>query len=60
MESTVELNVHPAFLKFIEICNKINFGVIKELKVQNGIPVFIIYDIKTELDATIELSKKLV
>jgi len=60
VESTVELNVHPAFLKFMELCNQINFGTIKELKVQNGIPVFVRYDIKTELDAIIELSKKLV
>lgn len=61
MESTVaKIEVHPAFLRLIEICNRINFGTIKELKVQNGVPVFITYDIKTELDAVIEKSSKLV
>ena len=61
MESTVaSIEIHPAFLKLIEICQRIDFGVIKELKIQNGLPVFVTYDIKSDLDAVIEVSKKLV
>jgi len=54
------IEIHPAFLKLIEICQRIDFGVIKELKIQNGLPVFVTYDIKSDLDAVIEVSKKLV
>jgi len=60
MGSTLEVDIHPSFLKLIEICRKIGFGTIKELKIQNGIPVFITYDIRTELDAIIEKAEKLV
>ena len=35
------VEIHPAFLKFIEICAQINFGVIERLQIQNGIPVFV-------------------
>jgi len=56
----LEIDIHPSFLKLIEICRKIGFGTIKELKIQNGIPVFITYDIRTELDAIIEKAEKLV
>ena len=61
MESTVVVreDIHPNFLKLMEICNRINFGTIKELKVQDGLPVFVRYDIRTELDAIVEVSKKL-
>ena len=55
-----EINIHPSFLKLIEICRQIGFGTIKELKVQNGLPVYVVYDIKTELDAVIEKADKLV
>ena len=58
--STLEIEIHSSFLKLIEICRKIGFGTIKELKIQNGLPVFITYDIKTELDAVIEKAEKLV
>ena len=54
------VEIHSSFLKLIEICQRIDFGVIKELKIQNGLPVFVTYDIKTELDAVVEVSKKLV
>ena len=60
MGSALEIDIHPSFLKLIEICRKIGFGTIKELKIQNGIPVFITYDIRTELDAIIEKAEKLV
>ena len=59
MEATVGV-IHPAFLKFMELCRKINFGVIKELKIQDGLPVFVKHETETELDAIVELSKKLV
>ena len=54
------VEIHPAFVKLIEICRQMKFGTIKELKIQDGVPVFVTYDIKTELDAIIEVSKKLV
>jgi len=41
MESNVVKDIHPAFLKFIEICAQINFGQIECLQIQNGIPVFV-------------------
>ena len=37
----VDTKIHPAFLKFIEICAQINFGDIKCLQIQNGLPVFV-------------------
>ncbi len=42
-EVSVELEneIHPAFLKFIEICAQINFGKIECLQIQNGLPVFV-------------------
>lgn len=33
--------IHPAFLKFIEICAQINFGTIDRLEIQDGLPVFV-------------------
>ena len=60
LDSALEIEIHPSFMKLIEICRKIGFGTIKELKIQNGLPVFITYDIKTELDAVIEKTEKLV
>ena len=51
---------HPAFLKFAAICGRMEFGTIKELKIKDGLPVYVTYDIKTELDAVIETSKMLV
>lgn len=59
MDSTVAVT-HPAFVKLIDICRQMKFGTIRELKVQNGLPVFVTYDIKTELDAVLEKSVKLV
>jgi len=53
-------SAHPAFLKFLGVCNGMKFGTIKELKVQNRLPNIVFYDIKTELDAVVEVSKKLV
>ncbi len=42
MESNlVDAKVHPAFLRFIEICKHINFGTIERLEIQNGLPVFV-------------------
>jgi len=61
MESAVaNIEIHPSFLKLVEICKQIKFGAIKELKIQDGLPVFVTYDIRTELDAVIEKSVKLV
>jgi len=60
MEAAVGLNVHPAFLKFMAICRVINFGDIKELKIQDGLPVFVEYIIETELDGVVVIRKKLV
>lgn len=41
MERTVEIEgLHPAFVKFIEICRQINFGQIERLQIQNGLPVY--------------------
>jgi hypothetical protein len=61
MESAVaNVGIHPSFLKLIEICKQMKFGTIKELKIQDGLPVFVTYDIRTELDAVIEKSVKLV
>ena len=53
-------SAHPAFLKFLGVCSGMKFGTIKELKVQNRLPNIVFYDIKTELDAVVEVSKKLV
>lgn len=39
--SDTKQDIHPAFLKFIEICQQINFGQIECLQIQNGIPVFL-------------------
>lgn len=41
MAPAVENNIHPAFLKFMEICAEINFGRIECLQIQNGLPVYI-------------------
>lgn len=58
--AVAEIEIHSSFLKLIEICKQMKFGVIKELKIQDGLPVFVTYDIRTELDAVIEKSVKLV
>ena len=61
MEGTVAyVEIHPAFVKLIEICKQIRFGTIKELKIADGLPVYITNNMETELDAIIEVSKKLV
>ncbi len=61
MESTlVNIEVHPSFLKFLEICQAINFGKVKELSIQDGLPVFVEYIIETELDGVVVIRKKLV
>lgn len=59
MESTLELNIHPNILKFMELCRDINFGTIQELSIQDGIPVFVKYVIETELDGIVIVRKKL-
>ena len=41
MEPTVVNDIHPAFLKFMEICAQINFGRIECLQIQNGLPVYV-------------------
>lgn len=35
------IGIHPAFLRFMEICAQINFGQIERLQIQDGVPVFI-------------------
>lgn len=53
-------NLHPAFYELAKICAKINFGVIKELRIQNGLPVFEVHEEETELEAKVEVTNKLV
>ncbi len=36
-----EVKIHPAFLRFAEICAEIGFGQIDCLKIENGLPVFV-------------------
>jgi hypothetical protein len=53
-------SAHPAFLHFMAVCTQMGYGKIKELSIQDGLPVRVVYDIRTELDAVIEKSVKLV
>ncbi len=60
MEATLGLNVHPAFLKFIDLCNQINFGTIRKMEIQNGVPTFVEYEVETDLNANVVQKIKLV
>ena len=33
--------LHPAFYRFAQICRRIEFAVIEELRIQDGLPVFV-------------------
>lgn len=41
MDRLIRVEIHPAFLKFIEICAELGFATIERLEIQNGLPVFI-------------------
>lgn len=34
--------IHPKFLKFIEICKQLDFATIEKLEIQAGLPVFMV------------------
>lgn len=33
--------IHPAFLKFIQICADLEYGTIERLQIQDGVPVMV-------------------
>jgi len=51
--------LHSAFYRFAEICRRIDFGVIEELRIQDGLPVFLEIQVGTALAAKVKQKHKL-
>ena len=51
--------LHPAFHRLAEICRRIDFGVIEELRIQDGLPVFLEVEVGTALAAKVKQKHKL-
>ena len=53
--------LHLAFYRFAEICRRINYGVIKEVRIHAGLPVFLeIEDGTALLVAKVKQAHKLI
>ena len=51
--------LHPAFYRLAEICEKLGFGTIERLEVQNGLPVFLEIEVEAGLRAKVKQKYKL-
>jgi len=48
--------LHPAFYRFAEICRRMDFGVIEELRIQDGLPVFVDVENKDNREPLLHLA----
>ena len=52
--------LHSAFYRFAEICRRIDYGVIEELRIHAGLPVFLEIEVGTALVAKVKQKHKLI